>query len=84
MVSAHDRDFRSKLYSDVGLTGSDLFGPLLLLSTYVLSLLLLAWERRQGVHTSPPAFMLYLLLVVCSVPTFKVQVEDLMANKGNR
>ena len=66
------------------MTDSDLFGPLCLLAGFLTALLLLVWERRNSVHTSPPAFLFYLTLALGSFPTFKVQVEDIMAMDGNR
>ena len=62
---------------------SDLFQPLCLLSTYFLSMTMVILEKRWISHTSPPQFTLWFTLFLGSVPTFKVQIEDIMDNPKN-
>ena len=64
--------------------GSDLFMPLCLLPTFILSFALLFLEIRWSVHTSWPQFFFYFLLFIGTVPTFKVQIERLIDVPGVR
>ena len=62
---------------------SDWFGPAVLLSSHSLALASLAWDSlRRRRHASPPLFLYWLAVALCSAPTFKVQVEELQSSSS--
>ena len=61
---------------------SDLFHPICLLTASITSLILLFVDKIWfSSPSSPPQFVFYLLLAVGTAPTFKVQVEELIAQE---
>ena len=61
---------------------SDLFHPICLLIASLTSFILLFVDKIWfSSPASPPQFVFYLLLVVGTVPSFKVQVEELLAQE---
>lgn len=62
---------------------SDLFHPICLLTASITSLILLFLDKIWlSSSSSPPQFIFYLLLAVGTAPTFKVQIEELIAQDG--
>ena len=58
---------------------SNLFCPICLFTAAVSSLILLFCEKMLLASSSPPQFMFYLLLAIGTATTFRVQIEELMA-----
>ena len=60
---------------------SDLFHPICLLTAAISSFILLFCDKMWLASSSPPQFIFYLLLSIGTAPTFKVQIEELMAQE---
>ena len=61
---------------------SDIFHPICLLTASITSLILLFIDKIWfSSPSSPPQFVFYLLLVIGTAPTFKVQVEELIVQE---
>ena len=72
--------WRTKNFED--LFPSDLFHPICLLTASLTSLILLFLDKIWfSSHSSPPQFVFYLLLALGTAPTFKIQVEELIAQE---
>jgi ATP-binding cassette subfamily C (CFTR/MRP) protein 1 len=54
---------------------SDILYSVCLAVTYCLSLMMNCFEKKFFFRTSPPLTVFWTLLFICSVPTFKVDVE---------
>ena len=65
------------------LTGSDLFMPICLMTTYLLIACMQCLERRLKIITSPPLFFFWLFLMLGYLPTFKIRVEEMLRSGGN-
>ena len=55
---------------------SDIFYSSILSATFALVLVLLCYEKKHFFRTSPPLSTFFTLLMLASVPTFKVDVEE--------
>ena len=62
---------------------SDLISSVSLGMAFSVTLVMAVAERINGVKTSPLLFAFWSALFVCGIPTFKVQVEELLKNKGH-
>ena len=77
-------ELATRISSSQRMYGSDFFMPLCLLVTYTLSLALHYLENRWSLHTSWPQFSFFFLLFLGTVPTFKMQIEQLVDVPGVR